>query len=153
MVRPRNEVIRSRMQNTRRRDTGPERRIRSLLHARGLRFRVHARPIGTVRSHVDILFRRFHVAVFIDGCFWHGCPEHGTWPKNNARWWREKIEANQARDRRIETTLEDAGWSVVRIWEHEDPQSAAERVIAAIEENRAGRSGSATGQSERLEVF
>lgn len=68
----------------------------------------------------------------VDGCFWHGCPEHGTWPKANARWWREKIERNIARDRDTDATLTEAGWLCVRVWEHEDPAAAAARVAAVV---------------------
>jgi DNA mismatch endonuclease (patch repair protein) len=78
------------------------------------------------------VFTRARVAVFIDGCFWHGCPEHGTWPKKNAGWWRSKIETNQARDRDTNSRLEGAGWLVIRVWEHEDPVEAANKISHAV---------------------
>jgi DNA mismatch endonuclease (patch repair protein) len=76
------------------------------------------------------------VAVFIDGCFWHGCPDHGTWPKSNAGWWRDKIEQNRARDEATDAALANAGWLVVRAWEHEDPLAVAARVSTAVRSRR-----------------
>lgn len=122
-----------RMQSTRQRDTAPEIAVRSELHRRGLRFYVDRAPNPALRRRADILFPRRRVAIYIDGCFWHGCPEHGTWPKANADWWREKIEMNRARDRDTDRRLIAAGWTVVRAWEHEDAVFAADRVIEAIE--------------------
>jgi DNA mismatch endonuclease, patch repair protein len=119
------------------RDTGPERALRSLLHRRGLRFRVHTRPVKGLRREADILFTRARVAVFVDGCFWHGCPEHASWPKANEAWWREKLEGNRRRDAETDARLGAAGWRVVRAWEHEDPAVVADRVEAAV---RAARS-------------
>ena len=109
-----------RMTSQRQRDTKGELELRSLLHRRGLRFRVHALLPG-LRRRSDIVFTRARVAVFVDGCFWHGRPEHGSRPKQNANWWREKIEANQRRDRDTDARLKAAGWTVVRVWEHDDP--------------------------------
>ena len=86
-----------------------------------------------------MVFTRRRVAVFVDGCFWHGCPEHGSWPKANASWWREKIEANTERDRRVTERLESAGWTVIRIWEHEDPEAAADRIEKAVREDDSRR--------------
>jgi DNA mismatch endonuclease (patch repair protein) len=121
------------MRAQRERDTGIEREIRSRLHARGLRFRVHRRLLAGSRREVDVVFPGAKVAVFVDGCFWHGCPEHGTWPRNNADFWRAKIEGNVARDRDTDTRLAAEGWTVVRVWEHESPAAAAERIAAAVE--------------------
>lgn len=123
------------MQRQRRRDTSAERAIRSLLHGRGLRFRVDY-PLLELRRRADIVFLRERIAVMVDGCFWHKCPEHGTWPKQNAAWWRDKIEANQRRDRDTDRRLAEAGWAVVRVWEHERPEAAAERVIAEVQARR-----------------
>src|SRR5689334_15276812 len=114
------------------RDTAPERRLRSLLHRRGLRFRVNRRVAGDLRTTVDIAFGPARVAVFVDGCFWHQCPEHGTLPKANGAWWAEKLDGNVARDRRTDAALEDRGWTVIRVWEHEDPEKAADRIEAAV---------------------
>lgn len=120
-----------RMTSQRQRDTKGELELRSLLHRRGLRFRVHALLPG-LRRRSDIVFTRARVAVFVDGCFWHGCPEHGSWPKQNANWWREKIEANQRRDLDTDARLKAAGWTVVRVWEHDDPMRAAERITEIV---------------------
>jgi DNA mismatch endonuclease, patch repair protein len=120
-----------RMTSQRQRDTKGELELRSLLHRRGLRFRVHALLPG-LRRRSDIVFTRARVAVFVDGCFWHGCPEHGSWPKQNADWWREKIEANQRRDRDTDARLKAAGWTVVRVWEHDDPTRAADRIAEIV---------------------
>jgi DNA mismatch endonuclease, patch repair protein len=119
------------MTSQRRRDTKGELELRSLLHRRGLRFRVHALLPG-LRRRSDIVFTRARVAVFVDGCFWHGCPEHGSWPKQNADWWREKIEANQRRDRDTDARLKAAGWTVIRVWEHDDPTRAADRIVEVV---------------------
>jgi DNA mismatch endonuclease, patch repair protein len=75
------------------------------------------------------VFTRRRVVVFVDGCFWHGCPLHATEPKNNAEWWREKLAANMARDRRHDEELTSAGWTVLRIWEHENADVAIRRVV------------------------
>jgi DNA mismatch endonuclease (patch repair protein) len=121
------------MRAQRERDTGIERELRTRLHSRGYRYRLHQRLIPESRREVDVVFPRARVALFVDGCFWHGCPEHGSWPKNNASFWREKIEANVRRDRDTDARLALAGWRVIRIWEHEDPDAAAERVASLID--------------------
>ncbi|MCL4289147.1 MAG: DNA mismatch endonuclease Vsr [Thermoleophilia bacterium] len=126
------------MKAQRQRDTACELELRSRLHKSGLRFRVHY-PLPGLRRRADIAFPRQRVAVFVDGCFWHGCPEHGTWPKRNADWWREKIEANRRRDVDTELRLRKEGWVVVRIWEHEDPQSGVRAVEEAL--HRIGAPG------------
>lgn len=129
---PPTPAVRQRMRRTGRRDTAPEMAIRRACHALGLRYRVDKRPIAAVRSRADMVFRRAKVAVYVDGCFWHRCPQHGTMPKKNAAYWLPKLEANVARDRRVDRTLELAGWTVVRVWEHEDPDDAAARIVAAV---------------------
>ncbi|WP_287118250.1 very short patch repair endonuclease [Mesorhizobium sp.] len=121
-----------RMARTAQRDNRKERALRSILHRRGLRFRVHGRLLEGSRRTVDIVFARARVAVFIDGCFWHDCPIHGTSPTNNAAWWRAKIDANVARDRDTDARLVESGWTVVRIWEHEDLSVAADRIEALV---------------------
>jgi DNA mismatch endonuclease, patch repair protein len=102
--------------------------LRFALHRRGLRFRVHVGVLQGSRRSVDIVFPQQRSAVFVDGCFWHGCPTHGTWPKNNAQWWRAKIEANRSRDRDTDRSLTDSGWRVIGVWEHEKVMAAVERV-------------------------
>lgn len=118
------------------RDTAPERVLRSALHRRGLRFRVHVRPLRGVRREADVVFPKARVAVFVDGCFWHGCPDHASWPKANADWWREKIEANRRRDADTDDRLREAGWAVVRIWTHEDPAVKALEIAELVRRRR-----------------
>jgi DNA mismatch endonuclease (patch repair protein) len=121
------------------RDTAPEVAVRKLLHAAGYRYRINERVPGMSRRTIDIAFTRAKVAVMIDGCFWHGCPEHATRPKANSEWWREKLDRNIARD--LETTehLTAAGWTVLRFWEHAPPAGVAEQVAAAVDQERRGR--------------
>lgn len=126
------------MQGNRSRDTEPELALRRALHRRGLRYRVNEAPEPGVRSRADVLFRRDRLAVFVDGCFWHRCPIHATAPKANAAYWMAKFERNVSRDRRNDRDLAAAGWTVLRIWEHESPESAADRVCAALADARAG---------------
>ncbi len=123
------------MKRQQRRDTAAELAIRRVLWSLGLRYRVHY-PATSGRRRVDIAFTRTRVAVFVDGCFWHCCPEHGTRPKANADWWAEKLERNVRRDRETDAELRAAGWIVVRIWEHEDPTAVAERVAAIVRATR-----------------
>lgn len=127
------ELVRRRMQATRRRDTPGELALRRALHSLGLRYRVDVSLPGT-RRRADVAFSKAKVAIFVDGCFWHGCPVHGTWPKANAAWWRAKIEANQKRDRDTDRRLRRAGWRVLRFWEHVNATQAAQRVAAKLKE-------------------
>jgi len=120
------------MRANRRRDTSPELALRSELHARGLRFRVDFPPIRGLRCRADVVFTRMRVAVFVDGCFWHACSEHASWPKANGGWWREKLEGNVRRDRANDYALEAAGWRVLRVWEHEDVASAADAIESLV---------------------
>jgi DNA mismatch endonuclease (patch repair protein) len=125
------------MKATPQRDTLAELAIRSELHHLGLRFRLQRCVIPNSRRRVDIAFPRQRVAIFIDGCFWHGCPEHGTWPKANADWWRQKIQRNKERDADSGRRLAAEGWHVIRIWEHENPSVAASRIAEAVRERGA----------------
>lgn len=118
-------IVRRNMQRQRRRDTGCEIAVRRILHAAGIRYRVDFRPIPGERFRVDIGWRTRRVAVFIDGCFWHLCPQHGTLPKHNAEWWEAKLRANTVRDRRTDDVLRSYGWTVLRFWEHEEPAIVA----------------------------
>lgn len=121
------------MQANRRTDTGPEIRVRAALHRRGLRFRKDLRlDVGSLRVRPDVVFTRRRIACFIDGCYWHRCPEHGSQPKSNADYWGPKLDGNVRRDGRVDAALKAAGWTVVRIWEHEDPEDAAARVAAIV---------------------
>lgn len=120
------------MARTGRRDTRPELALRRELHRRGLRFRVDQPVLADRRRRVDIVFRPAKVAVLVDGCFWHGCPEHATWPEANDAYWRDKIETNRRRDRDTDEQLRRAGWEPVRVWEHEPVEQAADRVAAIV---------------------
>ncbi len=129
---PSSQQVSVQLSRVRRRDTAPELRLRSLLHGRGLRFRVDHTIQGLPRRRADIVFPRARVAVFVDGCFWHGCPEHCVQPKANADWWREKIAVNGRRDAETDAALTGLGWKVIRVWEHESPAVAAARIHAAV---------------------
>ncbi|MER7935028.1 MULTISPECIES: very short patch repair endonuclease [unclassified Streptomyces] len=120
------------MQAVRSRDTQPEKLIRRLVHAQGLRYRVAARPLPDLRRTADMVFRPAKVAVFIDGCYWHGCPQHYVSPKTNSGYWSEKITRNINRDCETNTRLEEAGWLVLRFWEHEPSGTCAESIISAV---------------------
>ncbi|MFF4650550.1 very short patch repair endonuclease [Streptomyces sp. NPDC001380] len=120
------------------RDTEPELRLRSLLHRAGLRYRVGIRPVPSLRRTADVVFTRAKVAVFVDGCFWHGCPEHRTVPRTNREFWSAKIESNRARDAETVDLLQQAGWHVLRIWEHMPAEEAARLVIETVTRARAG---------------
>ncbi|WP_032368747.1 very short patch repair endonuclease [Rhodococcoides fascians] len=130
MTRPVTDAKTSaRLSKQRRRDTKPEVALRRELHRRGLRYFVDRAPLKGMRRRADLVFPRRKVAVYVDGCFWHSCPVHATKPRNNAQWWADKLAANVARDRDTDTRLIEEGWRVVRIWEHEDPVVAAQRVV------------------------
>lgn len=122
----------ARMSRQRRRDTAPEMALRKELHRRGRRFFVDRPPLPGVRRRADLVFPRRRVAVYVDGCFWHRCPVHATAPKKNAEWWDAKLAGNVQRDRDTDARLAAAGWTVVRVWEHEDPVTAATRVVDAL---------------------
>jgi DNA mismatch endonuclease, patch repair protein len=130
---PSTSAVRAVMRANRRTDTKPELRIRSLLHARGYRFRKDCR-LAMVKGYVsaDIVFPRYHVAVFIDGCFWHSCPDHGTVPSTNRSYWQPKLARNLARDEEVNSGLGAAGWTVIRVWEHVRPDEAASIIIATL---------------------
>lgn len=134
------EAALKRMRSTRRRDTPAEISLRSALHQLGLRFRVDVAPIPGSRRRADIVFRKAKVAVFVDGCFWHGCPEHATWPKENSEWWLAKLEANRKRDKDTNEELSGSGWLVLRFWEHEDASAAATMVHDAVVTRRSSGS-------------
>jgi len=129
---PTSVQISEQMAKVARRDTRPELELRRELHARGMRYRIDIAPDPGLRGRADILFRSARVAVYVDGCFWHSCPAHGVLPKGNRDWWRAKLKATVLRDRTTETALRHLGWTVVRVWEHEEPVSAADRVETAI---------------------
>lgn len=125
------------MQGNRSRDTKPELAVRKILHARGLRYFVNRKPVPDLRRTADLVFTRAKVAVFIDGCFWHGCPEHHKPPTSNASYWTGKIVGNMTRD--VDTTdrLTRAGWTVLRYWSHEDPAVVADEIQRTVGQLRA----------------
>lgn len=122
---PLSEMVSRQMSAMPSRDTGTEMALRRELHNRGMRYRTH---LKTLPGKPDIAFTRARIAVFVDGCFWHRCPDHGTAPKNNGKWWADKLDANVARDRRNDDELRKLGWMTVHVWEHEDPATAAEAI-------------------------
>ena len=123
------------------RSTGskPEIALRQRVHKLGLRYRVATRPLKTVRRRADLVFPSARVSVFVDGCFWHGCPEHFRWPKVHPEYWRTKIDSNRSRDREIDSLLALHGWLSVRIWEHADMDAAALDVAYTVKARRADR--------------
>jgi len=138
-------AVRARMQRQQTRDTRPELAVRRLLHAAGLRYRVDVPPLPTLRRRADVVFGPVKVALFVDGCFWHGCPDHGTRATHaNSDYWSDKISRNRERDRDTDQVLAAAGWISVRVWEHEQPTEVAERVILIINSRRVSRP---TGQN------
>ena len=143
------DAARRTMLGNRRRDSTPELLLRRTLHGIGLRFRVDfpIRVPGRRPIRPDVVFTRWQVAVFVDGCFWHGCPEHGRRPRTNAGYWSAKVEVNQARDVEQTRALEEAGWRVLRVWEHESAATAAARVCELLAVQAASAAGAATSAS------
>lgn len=122
-----------RMARVRQKGTRAEIDLRRALHARGLRYRLHVPLLTKPKRIADIVFPAARLAVFVDGCFWHGCPEHASWPKSNADFWREKIETNRSRDADTDQRLSALGWQTVRIWEHENATEAAIRIAELVD--------------------
>ena len=135
--KPSSPDIEARKRNQRRRDTDPEKLLRSALWRRGLRYCV-VNVVGR-RRKVDLALTRSKVAVFVDGCFWHRCPEHGSVPRANRVWWLAKLDANVERDLDSNRELTSAGWLVIRVWEHEDPVKAADRIEGEVRRRGSGR--------------
>lgn len=129
--------VQRRMIRQQRRDTTPELALRRALHAMGLRYRVERQVLPGSRRRADIVFGPARVAVFVDGCFWHSCPEHATAPRANADWWAAKLQRNRERDADTDEQLRRLGWLAVRVWEHEDTLTAAERVRDLVLRRRA----------------
>ena len=139
MPDPLDEVVRRRMERQGRRDSSVELAIRRTLHGLGYRFRVDYRLELSLRCRGDIVFPKRRVVVFIDGCFWHGCPQHATSPKHNADWWRGgvKLTANAERDRQNTEALTALGWTVLRIWEHESILDSVESISTVLKKGDA----------------
>jgi len=125
------------MQGNRAEGTKPETAVGSAVHRLGLRYRKHARPLPALKCKADLVFRPARVAVFVDGCFWHGCPEHGRVPGDPTGYWAAKLGRNIERDRANDQILADAGWAVLRFWEHENPEAVALAVEAVVRSRRA----------------
>jgi DNA mismatch endonuclease (patch repair protein) len=130
----------ARMKAAKPRDTAPEKALRSALFTKGLRFRLDKKPVEDLNRKADILFISAKVAVFVDGCYWHGCPIHGTQSKANADFWAQKIKRNQERDLDTTNQLEKMGWYVIRVWEHEDPEIASQRICRIVAERKKKKS-------------
>jgi DNA mismatch endonuclease, patch repair protein len=130
--------VSERMSRARRRDTLPEVLVRKEAHRRGLRYLVDSAIPGMPRRRADMIFRGVQVAVFVDGCFWHSCPEHESIPRANREWWVEKMRRNTERDRETDEHLLALGWTVLRFWEHEDPLAVVDEIERTV---RAGRGG------------
>lgn len=127
-----NQAVRNSMQGNKSRDTKPEMVVRRHLHAAGLRYRVHARPIKDWNRRADIVFPKAKIAVFVNGCFWHGCPKHYVTPKTNKNYWTPKIQRNIERDQETFKRLKSEGWLVFPIWEHENLEMKAEKIAARV---------------------
>ena len=130
-------AVRASMQGNKSRDTSPELAVRRAAHALGLRYRVATRPIKTLRRTADLVFTKRKIAVFIDGCFWHGCPTHHSVAKTNADYWATKVLKNRTRDVDTNETLTAEGWTVLRFWEHEDPLTVAQNIAATVKASSA----------------
>lgn len=138
---PSSDAARNRMRAVRHQGTKAELALREALASLGLHFKVNQRPLPTLRREADILFPEEKVAVFVDGCFWHGCPIHGTQAKANADFWRKKIERNQERDAETNVLLSREGWLVIRVWEHVDPRVAAKQIFSILHKRKTREEG------------
>lgn len=122
---PLDDHVRESMRRMPRRDTGPEMKLRRELHRRGLRFRVN---FPGLPGRPDIVLTRAKIAVFVDGCFWHSCPVHGSLPRNNREWWQAKLARNVERDREKDRALGELGWTPLHYWEHDDVDEVADEI-------------------------
>jgi DNA mismatch endonuclease, patch repair protein len=130
---PTSPAVSARMKANRKVDSRPEKSLRARLHRDGYRFRKNYRvDLQGFECTPDIVFTAKKLAIFVDGCFWHACPEHGTQPVANSQYWLPKLERNKERDREVEAALAQAGWRVLRIWEHVPVDEAAARVAEAL---------------------
>lgn len=136
---PPTPAVRRRMRATPQRNTSAELAVRRLLHSHGYRYRVNLSPIAGLRSRADIVFTKHKIAIYIDGCFWHACPLHASWPKKNPQFWKSKIQENIRRDHRVQQELINSGWTVLRFWEHESPQLVVTRIENELARAVSGR--------------
>ena len=130
-------ALSKKMSTLARSDTAPEMALRRALHRHGMRYRVQLPTPTNRRRKIDVAFTRAKVAVFVDGCFWHGCPAHGTRPASNPEWWDWKIKRNRDRDADTNLMLKEVDWEVVRVWEHADPEAAAATIKRIVDERRS----------------
>ena len=128
------------MRHVPQRDTKPEMLLRQALHRLGLRYRVNRRPLAALSIRADVVFAQAKVAVFVDGCFWHRCPIHASWPSVNQTWWRMKIDLNWERDREVDDLLEAEDWLCLRIWSHEGARDAAAHIREVVKARLISRS-------------
>jgi DNA mismatch endonuclease (patch repair protein) len=147
-LKPTSDRVSARFARHPRRDTVPELALRRVLHRRGLRYRVDCRPTASSRRRADIVFTKVRVAVFVDGCYWHGCPEHCRPSGQNLPWWIAKIATTKRRDANTDEALARAGWEVVRVWAHVSPDEAADRVEQVVGQRSSSRPQS-RGRSRR----
>lgn len=135
--KPLNNNVSAVMKANKKTDTVPEKMIRSELHKRGYRFRKNYQiKDSEIHCHVDIVFPRRKIAIFVDGCFWHACPRHGNLPGHNQNYWQKKLERNKVRDQQNTYGLSNRGWKVIRIWEHEETETALSKITKALERKR-----------------
>jgi DNA mismatch endonuclease (patch repair protein) len=132
----RSSAVRNVMLANRGVDTGPEKRLRSIVHKAGLRYAIAVRPEADINRRADLVFRSAKVAVFVHGCFWHGCPKHYSSPKSNMRYWSEKVRRNRERDVETRLLLKRRGWRVLVFWEHQPAESCSVRVVSAVSERK-----------------
>ena len=144
---PSSPGVSERMSRARRRDTAPEMLVRREAHRRGLRYRVDAPLPGMPRRRADLLFPGRRIAVFVDGCFWHSCPQHVSIPRANRAWWLAKLERNTERDRETDAHLRSSGWQALRFWEHEDPGAIVDIIERAVRDYTPSASSSSSGSS------
>lgn len=135
--KPSSSAAKSRMEAAKPKNTLPEIKLQTALAELGINFETDVKPIEDLHRRADVLIREGKIAIFVDGCFWHGCPIHGTQAKANAEFWADKIKRNQERDLDTNEHLEAAGWTVIRIWEHEDPNDAAKQIADIIKEKKS----------------
>ena len=132
----RSKAVRNVMRANKGVDTGPELKLRSLVHKAGLRYAIDVRPEHEINRRADMVFRSAKVAVFVNGCFWHGCPKHYVLPKTNKQFWSDKVKRNKERDEETKTLLRRRGWKVMILWEHEDFTRHAARVVREVRSRR-----------------
>jgi len=151
IVTPSSPEASRRMVRVRQRDTDIEIKLRKALYALGLRYRLQVPLLSKPRRVADIVFLGPRVAVFVDGCFWHGCPLHATWPKKNAEFWRTKIETNRTRDADTDRHLRRLGWEVVRVWAHQSPVDAARHISEIIKTRKKGQKKAIVTNHQKLD--